>query len=74
MGEQEETAAVTAGPDYERFLEEGERAALVEKIRAVGLAKSAEESNTSELALAKCAAGIKCQRGTVALARAYVTA
>ncbi len=51
-----------------------ERASLVARIRAEGsnLEKVAAESGASELALAKAAAGIPCQKGTIALARNYV--
>jgi hypothetical protein len=55
-------------------LTDEERAALVAQICKEGsnLEKVAAESGASELALAKAAAGIPCQKGTIALARNYV--
>lgn len=51
-----------------------ERAVLVAEITKEGsnLEAVAKESGASELALAKAAAGIPCQKGTIALARNFV--
>lgn len=55
-------------------LTDEERTILVSKIteKDSNLEKVAKESGASELALAKAAAGIPCQKGTIALARNYV--
>ena len=55
-------------------LTQAEREVLVAEIRKEGsnLEKVAGASGASELALAKAAAGIPCQKGTIALARIYV--
>jgi lambda repressor-like predicted transcriptional regulator len=55
-------------------LSDSEREALVAEICKEGsnLDKVAKASGASELALAKAAAGIPCQKGTIALARNYV--
>lgn len=58
--------------DNSKFLSDDERSTLVGKINASTLEKVAAESGASELALAKAAAGIPVQKGTIALARAYV--
>lgn len=58
----------------ETKLTDTERQVLVDAITKEGsnLEKVAKESGASELALAKAAAGIPCQKGTIALARMYV--
>ncbi len=54
-------------------LTEDEQKTLASACRKMGMDKAAKASGASELALAKAAAGIGCQKGTIALARQWLS-